>query len=100
VLENLHPTIKWSVQDPSYPCKPQVQVIPWQIVNWKENLNPVLNTSITKSSDSFVTAKGSMPLPDNITIPTGTKYKSNNHDEPNAIKKLKTSHNSNKDIIK
>jgi len=96
---NLHPTIKWSVQDP-YPHKPQVQDIPWQIVNQKEILNPVLNTSITKSSDSFVTAKGSMPLPDKITIPTGPKYNSDNHHEANAIKKLKTFHNSNEDIIK
>ena len=67
--------------------KPQVQDIPWQIVNQKEILNPVLNTSITKSSDSFVTAKGSMPLPDKITILTGPKYNSDNHHEANAIKK-------------
>jgi hypothetical protein len=69
-------------------------------VNHKENLNNDLNTSITKAPNSFVTAKGSMPLPYKITKLASTKSKADNHDESNAINFLKTFHISNKDIIK
>jgi len=99
VPENLHPTIKWSAQQP-YPLESQVQDIPWKIVNRKENLDSNLNDSMIKASNSFITAKGSMPLPYKIIESTSTKRKANNQDELHAIKKLKTLHISTEDVIK
>ena len=51
-----------------------------------------MNDSMIKASNSFITAKGSMPLPYNIIKPTSTKYKADDQDELHAIKKLKTLH--------
>jgi hypothetical protein len=53
-----------------------------------------------KASNSFIAAKGSMPLPYKIVEPTGTKHKADNQDELYAIKKLKTLHISSGDAIK
>ena len=59
--ENLHPIIKWSAQQP-HPLEVEVQDIQWQIVDKKENLNSNLKSSIGEVPNSFVAAKGSMPL--------------------------------------
>jgi len=93
VPENLHPTIKWSAQHPN-PLEADVQDIPSQIVNQKENLNSNLNNSMIKASNSFTAAKGSVPLLYTITTPTSIKHKADDHNELHAIKKLKTFHNS------
>src|SRR6202790_845942 len=87
--ENLHPTIKWSAHQP-YPLEAKVQDISWQIVNRKKDLDSNLNDSIIKASDSFIAAKGSMPLLHKIIKPTSTKCKADNQDELDAIKRLKT----------
>ena len=99
VPENLHPTIKWSAQHPNT-LEPDVQVIPWQIVNRKENLNSNLNNSMVNASNSFTAAKGSVPLLHKIITPTSTKQKADDHNELHAFKKLKTSHISSRDAIK
>jgi len=99
VPENLHPTIKWSAQQP-HPLEGKVQDIKWQIVDKKENFNSNLNSSIGKASNSFIIAKGSMPLQYNIVKPVTTKRKADNQGELNSIKKFKTFHNSNKETTK
>ena len=99
VPENLHPTIKWSAQCPNH-IEADVQDIPWQIVNRKENLNSNLNNSTIKASNSFTTAKGSVPLLYKINTPTSTKHKADDQNELHAIKKLKTFHISKRDAIK
>ena len=99
VPENLHPTIKWHTQH-SYPLQMDQEDTPWQIVNRKENLISNFDKSMIKASNSFVTAKGSMPLPFKISKTTSTKRKADNHDDSNAIKKLKTFHNSNQNVTK
>jgi hypothetical protein len=53
-----------------------------------------------KASNSFVTAKGSMPLLHKITKPTSTKHKADNQGESHATKKFKTFHNSSKGAFK
>jgi len=80
VPENLHPTIKWSAQQP-YPLKAEMQDNQWQIVDQNEKLNSNLKTSINKTSNPFVTAKGSMPLKYKIVEHTSTKYKADNQGE-------------------
>jgi hypothetical protein len=99
VPENLHPTIKWSVQHPN-PLEADVQDIPWQIVNQKENLNLNLKNPMIKVSNSFTAAKGSVPLLHKIIKPTSTKHKADDQNELHAIKKLKTFHISSIDGIK
>jgi len=96
VPDNLHPLIKWSAQH-SNPLEAEVQDIPWQIVNQKENLNSNLNNSILKAQNSFITAKGSMPIRFKTTI---IKRKANNQGELHVIKKLTTLHNSNNNTSK
>ncbi|KIM73593.1 hypothetical protein PILCRDRAFT_80959, partial [Piloderma croceum F 1598] len=88
VPENLHPTIKWSVQYPN-PLEAYVQDIPWQIVNQKENLNSNLNNSVVKASKSFTAAKGSVPLLHKNITPTKSerptkKQKMTNFEEDNT----------------
>jgi len=97
--ENIHPAIKWSAQQP-YPLEAEVQDISWQIVNRKKDLDSNLNDSTIKASDSFIAAKGSMPLLHKIIKPTSTKRKADNQDELDAIKRLKTFHISCEDAIK
>src|SRR6202050_4536244 len=53
-----------------------------------------------KASNSFIAAKGSMPLLHKIIKPTSTKCKADNQDELDAIKRLKTFHISSEDAIK
>jgi len=77
-----------------------VQDISWQIVNRKKDLDSNLNDSTIKASDSFIAAKGSMPLLHKIIKPTSTKRKADNQDELDAIKRLKTFHISCEDAIK
>src|SRR5882724_12204505 len=50
--DNLHPTIKWSAQNPN-PLEADVKDVPWQIVNRKEIFNSKLNNSRIKASNSF-----------------------------------------------
>ena len=99
VPENSHPAIKWSTQQPN-PLEAEVQDIPWKIVNGKENVNSNLDNSMIKASNSFMTAKGSMPLLHKTIKPTGTKRKTDNQGELHVTKKVKTFHNSSKDAIK
>jgi hypothetical protein len=77
-----------------------VQDISWQIVNRKKDLDSNLNDSIIKASNSFIAAKGSMPLLHNIIEPTSTKRKADNQNELDAIKRLKTFHISSQDAMK
>jgi hypothetical protein len=67
-------------------------------VNRNEKSNSNLKSSITPNS--FVTAKGSMPLKYEIVEHTSTKCKAENQGELHAIKKLKTFHNPSKDTAK
>ena len=97
--ENLHPIIKWSAQQP-HPLEVKVQDIEWQIVDKKENLNSNLKSSIGEVPNSFVAAKGSMPLQHKILEHTGTKRKADNQAESHIIKKLKTFHNLSNDTAK
>ena len=90
VPENLHPN----------PLEADMQDIQWQIVNQKEILNSNLNNSTIKASNSFTTAKDSMPLLYKINTPTSTKRKADDQNELHAIKKLKTFHISSIDAIK
>jgi hypothetical protein len=99
VPKNLHPTIKWSAQQP-YPLEAEVQDVSWQIVNQNEHLDSNLDNLMIKVSNSFTTAKESVPLLHKITKPTSTKRKADNQNELHAIKKLKISHNSSKYVIK
>jgi hypothetical protein len=99
VPENSHSAIKWSTQQPN-PLEAEVQDIPWKIVNRKENLNSNLDNSMIKAANSFMTAKGSMPLLHKTTKPTGTKRKTDTQGELHVTKKVKTFHNSSKDDIK
>jgi len=94
--ENLHPSIKWSEQN-SNPLEVEVQDIPWQIVNQKENLNSNLNNSILKAQNSFITAKGSVPIRFKTT---SVKHKVYNQGELHVIKRLKTLHASNNNTSK
>ena len=64
-----------------------MQVISWQIVNQKKGLDSNLNDSMIKASNSFIAAKGSMPLLHKIIKPTSTKHKADNQDELDAIKR-------------
>ena len=57
-----------------------------------------MKSSITPNS--FVTAKGSMPLKYEIIEYTSTQRKAENQGELHAIKKLKTFHNPSKDTAK
>jgi hypothetical protein len=66
----------------------------------KKNLDSSLGDSMIKASNSFITAKGSMPLLHKIIKPTSTKHKVDNQDESDAIKGLKTFHISSEDKIK
>ena len=59
-----------------------------------------MKSSISKTPNSFVTAKGSIPLKYNIVEHTSTKCKADNQGELHAIKKLKTFHISKRDAIK
>ena len=95
----MHPTIKWSASQP-YPFEAEVMDIPWKSVNQKKILDSNLNNSMIKASNSFIAAKGSMPLPYKIIEPTSTKRKGDNQDELCAIKELKTLHISSGDAIK
>ena len=97
--DNLHPTIKWSAQNP-YPLEADVQDIPWQIVNRKEILYSKLNNSMIEASNSFTAAKGSVPLLHNIITPTSTKCKADDQNELHAIKRLKTLHILSTDVTK
>src|SRR5882762_1573962 len=97
--ENLHPTIKWSVQHPNS-LETDEQDIAWHIVNRKENSNSKLNNSIIKASNSFTAAKGTVPLLHNIVTSTSTKHKTDDQNELYAIKRLKTFHISSIDAIK
>jgi hypothetical protein len=99
MLDNLHPTIKWSAQNPN-PLEADVQDVPWQIVNRKEILNSKLNNSMIKASNSFTAAKGSVPLLHKIITPTGTKRKADDKNELHAIKRLKNLHISSTDVTK
>jgi hypothetical protein len=99
VSENLHPTIKWSAKHP-YPLESEVEDIPWQIVNQKENINSNLDQSMFKASNSFIATKGSMSFSYKIIKPTSMKYKADNQDELSVIKRLKTLHISCGDAIK
>ena len=99
VPESSHPAIKWSTQQPN-PLEAEVQDIPWKIVNRKENLNTNLDNSMMKASNSFMTAKGSMPLLHKTIKPTGTKCKTDNQGELHVTKRVKTFHNSSTDAIK
>ena len=83
--ENLHPTIKWSAQQP-HPLEVKEQDIQWQIVDRKENSNSNLKSSISEVPNSFVAAKGSMPLQHKILEHTGTKHKADNQAESHIIK--------------
>ena len=65
-----------------------------------EKLNSNLKSSISKTLNSFVTAKGSMPLKYNLIEHTGTKHKADNQGEFHAIKKLKTFHDPSKHTAK
>ena len=97
--ENIHPAIKWSAQQP-YPLEAEVQDISWQVVNRKKDSDSNLNDSTIKASNSFIAAKGSMPLLHKIIKPTSTKHKPDNQDELDAIKRLKTFHISCEGAIK
>jgi len=97
--ENFHPTIKWSAQQP-HPLEVESQNIEWQIVDQKKNLNSNLESTISKAPNSFVTAKGSLPVQHKIVEHTSTKHKADNQDEPHRIKKLKLSHDLSKDTAK
>jgi hypothetical protein len=97
--ENLHPTIKWSAQQP-HPLKTESKNIQWQIVDRKKNLNSNLESTISKAPNSFVTAKGSLLVQHNIVEHTSTKHKADNQDEPHAIKKLKSSYDLSNDTAK
>jgi hypothetical protein len=99
VPENLHPTIKWSTQQ-SYPLEADMQDIQWQIVDRNEKLNSNLKSSISKTLNSFVTPKGSMPLKYKIVEHTSTKHKADNKGELHPIKKLKRFHNPSKHTAK
>jgi hypothetical protein len=99
VPEDLHPTIRWSVQHPN-PLESDVQDIPWQIVNRKENINSNSDNTMFKASNSFIAAKGSMPLLYKIMKPTSSKCKADNQDAMHIIKKLKILHISSGDAIK
>jgi len=53
-----------------------------------------------KASNSFTTAKGSMPLLYNIVTSTSAKCKADDQNELHEIKRLKTFHISSVDTIK
>ena len=50
--ENLHPTIKWSIQQ-HHPLEAESQNIQWQIVDQKKNLNSNLESTISKAPNSL-----------------------------------------------
>ena len=89
----------WSAQQP-YPLEAEVRDISWQIINRKKDLDSNLNDSTIKASNSFIAAKGSMPLLHKIIKPTSTKHRADNQDELNAIKRPKTFHFSSEDAVK
>ena len=66
-------------------------------MNRKEHLDSNLNNSILKGPDSFITAKGSVPLQFKST---STKWKPDDQSESHVIKKFKTLHNSNNNTSK
>ena len=66
----------------------------------KKTLNSNLESTISKAPNSFVTAKGSLPVQHKIVKHTSTKCKVDNQDEPHARKKLKSSHDLSKDTAK
>jgi hypothetical protein len=99
VPDNLHPTIKWTTQQP-YPLEADMQDIQWQIVDQNEKSNSNLKSSISKTPNSFVTAKGSMPLKYKIVEHTNTKHKADNQGELHANKKSKTVHDPSKHTAK
>jgi hypothetical protein len=69
-------------------------------VDQNEKFNSNLKSSINKTPNPFVTAKGSMPLKYKIVEHTSTKRKADNQGELHAIKKLKTFHNPSKHTAK
>jgi hypothetical protein len=73
VSDNFYSAIKWSTQQPN-PLEAEVQNIPYKMVN-REKFNSNVNNSMIKATNSFITAKGSMPILHKNTKPTGTKCK-------------------------
>ena len=54
-------SIKWSAQRP-HPLEAESKNIQKQIVDQNLNLNSDFESTITEASNSFVTAKGSLPV--------------------------------------
>ena len=58
-------------------------------MNQKEKLDSNTNKSVIKTQNSFITAKGSMPLQHKTTALISTKHKADNQGKLHATKKIK-----------
>ena len=87
-------------QQSSGPHNSPILLKQWEIVDRNEKLNSNVKSSISNPPNSFVTAKGIMPLKYKIVEHTSTKHKADNQCELHAIKRLKTFHNASKDTAK